>query len=135
VYFQRPHNGVILQALADDSIMIADAVARSLSPEIFTTGETANAWMRRRVRMRRIKNMTVRPSWTKSLSGHRDNFSQSLLRVPKPGVRAWAQSIPALSLFNRCRYTKLELDNFVSSLSCNSCTARTISFHEVVVAQ
>jgi hypothetical protein len=60
VYFQRPHNGVMLEALVDDSSMIADAVARSSTPDKFKTGETADEWMMRRVRMRRTKNMTVR---------------------------------------------------------------------------
>lgn len=59
VYFHRPHNGVMLEALTADSVMIAGAVASSSHPDKFKTGETADAWMMRRVKMRRTKNMTV----------------------------------------------------------------------------
>ena len=37
----------------------APSVARAAHPEQFVTGETADAWLMRRVRMRRSANMTV----------------------------------------------------------------------------
>ncbi|EKM57163.1 uncharacterized protein PHACADRAFT_254744 [Phanerochaete carnosa HHB-10118-sp] len=73
VYFHRPHDGVVLEALVNDSPMIADAVARAPNPAVFKTGETADAWMMRRVRMRRAKNMTGPEAWRQSLGTEHEN--------------------------------------------------------------
>lgn len=75
VYFHRPHNGVMLEALVNDSPAIADAVARAANPARFHTGETADEWMMRRVRMRRTKNMTGPEAWRQSLgTEHNENI-------------------------------------------------------------
>lgn len=59
MYFSRPNKDVILRALSDESSLIAQAVSRSPDPSIFETGQTAAEWLMRRVKNRRIKNMTV----------------------------------------------------------------------------
>lgn len=59
VYFSRPANDVVLKAIADESPIVAEAVAHSPDPNKFYTGQTAAEWFRRRARNRMVKHMTV----------------------------------------------------------------------------
>lgn len=89
VYFQRPNNGVLLEALVNDSPMIADAVARSTMPDALMTGQTADAWLMRRVRARRA-NVSVRYG----NSVVRLELADGGHRALRPGKRAWERSTP-----------------------------------------
>lgn len=58
VYFTRPGNSIILRALVDESLLIAEAVSRG--PEkSYETGSTALEWFSRRIKNQRIKNRKV----------------------------------------------------------------------------
>jgi isopenicillin N synthase-like dioxygenase len=57
VFFTRPGNSVILQALADQSPMIAAAVAKAPENQ-FNTGSTSLEWFSRRIKNQRIANRT-----------------------------------------------------------------------------
>ena len=56
VYFSRPYDTVVLDALADESSLIADAVTRAPDPTRWHTGQTAEAWVARRIKYRRATN-------------------------------------------------------------------------------
>jgi len=67
VFFSRPGNSIILQALKDESPLIADAVAKAPNPKIFEPGETAYEWFIRRVKTRRLKNRKGPETWLSGL--------------------------------------------------------------------
>ena len=58
VYFTRPGNSIILRALVDESLLIAEAVSRSPEKN-YETGATALEWFSRRIKNQRIKNRKV----------------------------------------------------------------------------
>lgn len=60
MFFSRPQYDADLRALADESSIIADAVAQSPDPAKFSPGQTAGAWFKRRIKNQRIANRTVR---------------------------------------------------------------------------
>ncbi|KAJ7623875.1 hypothetical protein DFH06DRAFT_757888 [Mycena polygramma] len=66
VYFTRPADSVVLRALADESLVIADAVAHASDPKRFEPGVTALEWLTRRVRNRRAANQNGPGSWLDS---------------------------------------------------------------------
>lgn len=83
-----------LAALAHDSAAIADAVAAAAEPGKYSTGETADAWLMRRVRMRRTKNMTVSPR--RPLARSRPGGAGDLRRSSASrtqGPDAWRQGL------------------------------------------
>ena len=59
VYFSRPYDTVELNALTDESPMIAEAVAKSSDPEKWHPGQTAKEWVARRNKYQRPTNWTV----------------------------------------------------------------------------
>ncbi|KAH9887649.1 Clavaminate synthase-like protein [Cubamyces lactineus] len=65
VFFTRPGNSVILRPLADQSSIIADAVAKA-PPGKYETGQTSKDWFARRIKYQRIKNRTGPESWRAS---------------------------------------------------------------------
>ena len=58
VYVTRPGYSVRLRPLADQSQVIADAIAK-LPPGKYDTGATSKEWFTRRIKNQRIKNRTV----------------------------------------------------------------------------
>lgn len=58
VYFTRPGNSIILRALLDESLLIAQAVSRGPEKN-YETGSTALEWFSRRIKNQRIKNRKV----------------------------------------------------------------------------
>jgi len=65
VYFTRPGNSIILRALVDESLLIAEAV--SSGPEKnYETGSTALEWFSRRIKNQRIKNRKGPETWVAS---------------------------------------------------------------------
>ncbi|KAJ7116875.1 Clavaminate synthase-like protein [Mycena epipterygia] len=66
VYFMRPANSVVLRALADESPMIAAAVANATDPKKFDPGVTSLEWFTRRVKNLRLKNRTGPETWMAS---------------------------------------------------------------------
>ena len=58
VYFTRPGDSVLLNALVDESPAIAGAVARRPGKN-FKTGTTSYEWFSRRIKYQRIKNRKV----------------------------------------------------------------------------
>ncbi|KIY46148.1 Clavaminate synthase-like protein [Fistulina hepatica ATCC 64428] len=68
-FFLRPANHVVLNALTDQSPLIADSVRKAqLLPggRSFFTGETAQDWFMRRIKNQRIKNRTGPETWMSS---------------------------------------------------------------------
>lgn len=59
VYFTRPGNSVLLNALARESPIIAEAVAKHPAKK-FQTDATSYEWFSRRIKYQRIKNRKVR---------------------------------------------------------------------------
>ncbi|THV03755.1 Clavaminate synthase-like protein [Dendrothele bispora CBS 962.96] len=66
VFFSRPGNSVLLQALTDQSPMIANAVENSDNTINFNTGETAEQWFMRRVKNKRTNNYKGPETWLAS---------------------------------------------------------------------
>ncbi|KAI0090369.1 hypothetical protein BDY19DRAFT_939884 [Irpex rosettiformis] len=66
VFFSRPQYDAELHALTEESQIIADAVARSPDPSKFSTGQTAGAWFKRRIKNQRIANRTGPETWRAS---------------------------------------------------------------------
>ncbi|KAI0763165.1 hypothetical protein BC629DRAFT_981716 [Irpex lacteus] len=66
VYFSRPYESVVLDALTEESALIADAVARSADPTRWKTGQTAKAWVARRNKYQRVSNHKGPDTWKAS---------------------------------------------------------------------
>ncbi|OBZ65469.1 1-aminocyclopropane-1-carboxylate oxidase [Grifola frondosa] len=66
VYFTRPGNTVILNALTEDSPMIADAIIKAADAGIFNSGQTASEWFARRTKNQRAKNQKGAETWRAS---------------------------------------------------------------------
>ncbi|KAJ7491422.1 hypothetical protein B0H11DRAFT_2009023 [Mycena galericulata] len=66
VYFTRPGNSVILRALADESPLIAAAVASAPDPTKYDTGVTSLDWFTRRIKNQRVKNRKGPETWMAS---------------------------------------------------------------------
>ncbi|KAH9950610.1 hypothetical protein B0H21DRAFT_501675 [Amylocystis lapponica] len=62
VFFTRPGDSVILCPLAEESPLIAAAVAQAPSGK-FETGVTAKDWFARRTKHERIRNRTGPETW------------------------------------------------------------------------
>ena len=62
VFFSRPANHVVLNALTEESVMIAEAMRNAPDPDKYRTGQTAQAWFMRRVGNMRVRNRTVSAS-------------------------------------------------------------------------
>lgn len=60
-FFTRPGDSVILEVLADQSPMIAEAIA-NMPENKFKTGSTALEWFSRRIKNWKIANQTVNHS-------------------------------------------------------------------------
>ncbi|KAF9225086.1 Clavaminate synthase-like protein [Gyrodon lividus] len=65
VFFTRPGNSQALRALAEDSIIIAEAV-KQRPEKNFETGSTAAEWFARRAKYLRISNRKGPETWTQS---------------------------------------------------------------------
>jgi isopenicillin N synthase-like dioxygenase len=65
VFFTRPGNSVLLQALAGQSPTIAAAVAKAPENK-FNTGSTSLEWFSRRIKNQRIANRTGPETWSAS---------------------------------------------------------------------
>ncbi|KAI0701058.1 hypothetical protein BC835DRAFT_1265438 [Cytidiella melzeri] len=66
VYFCRPYETVELNALVEESPMIAKAVAQSPDPARWHTGQTAKAWTARRNKYQRVNNHKGPDTWKAS---------------------------------------------------------------------
>ncbi|SJL02787.1 related to oxidoreductase, 2OG-Fe(II) oxygenase family [Armillaria ostoyae] len=66
VFFTRPGNSVILRALVEDSLLIAEAV-RNSPEKNFESGQTAKEWFARRVKYRTINNRVGPETWKASM--------------------------------------------------------------------
>ncbi|TCD62168.1 hypothetical protein EIP91_007274 [Steccherinum ochraceum] len=66
VFFTRPGSSIELRALADQSPVIANAVAKSDNPESFDPKSTAGEWFARRIKNQRVKNRTGPETWAAS---------------------------------------------------------------------
>ncbi|GJJ08947.1 hypothetical protein Clacol_003167 [Clathrus columnatus] len=64
VFFFRPGNSVLLNALSKESSLIKAAVDRAVDPKVFNTGATALEWLSRRVTYRRAVNQKDPQLWT-----------------------------------------------------------------------
>ncbi|KAI0760590.1 Clavaminate synthase-like protein [Fomes fomentarius] len=62
VFFTRPNDTVELRHQADKSAMIADAIAKA-TPGKYEPGATAQEWLARRIRSRRVTNFKGAESW------------------------------------------------------------------------
>lgn len=69
VYFTRPGNSVLLDALVKESPMIAAAVAKHPEKN-FQTGATSYEWFSRRIKYQRIKNRKVHEPFRGSCASH-----------------------------------------------------------------
>lgn len=65
VYFTRPGNSVLLNALAEESPIIAEAVAKHPEKK-FQTDATSYEWFSRRIKYQRIKNRKGPETWMAS---------------------------------------------------------------------
>ncbi|KAI0763141.1 Clavaminate synthase-like protein [Irpex lacteus] len=74
VYFSRPYDSVVLNALDKESTLIADVVARSADSTRWYTGQTAKDWVARRIKNRRVRNFTGPEAWKAS---HGTEYSES----------------------------------------------------------
>ncbi|CCM03873.1 uncharacterized protein FIBRA_06024 [Fibroporia radiculosa] len=66
VFFTRPENDVILEALTNESPIVAEAFLRAPDSSVFTTGQTAKEWFSRRVKLQRSKNRKGPETWRAS---------------------------------------------------------------------
>jgi len=66
VFFTRPGNSVILEALSSESPMIADAVSKAVDASIYRSGQTASAWFARRIKNQRTRNQKGAETWRAS---------------------------------------------------------------------
>ncbi|KAF9055636.1 hypothetical protein BJ165DRAFT_1412192 [Panaeolus papilionaceus] len=66
VYFTRPGNSVVLKAHAEESPVIAAAVASAPDPTKFNTSATALDWFSRRIKNQRINNRKGPETWMAS---------------------------------------------------------------------
>ncbi|KAJ7600575.1 hypothetical protein C8J56DRAFT_1010430 [Mycena floridula] len=66
VFFTRPGDSIKLRALAEESPMIAEAVANNPDKAKFETGATSIEWFTRRIKNQRIKNRTGPETWMQS---------------------------------------------------------------------
>ncbi|KAH9952037.1 Clavaminate synthase-like protein [Amylocystis lapponica] len=86
VFFTRPNDDVVLRALAPESPLIAEQVAKMPAGK-FETGSTAKEWVTRRVKMSRIKHFKGAESW---LAGRGTEDVTSLAKVA--GVNSTVQT-------------------------------------------
>ncbi|KAF7318638.1 Clavaminate synthase-like protein [Mycena chlorophos] len=66
VFFTRPGNSIVLRALKESSLLVADAVARAPYPSKYDTGATSLDWFTRRIKNQRINNRTGPETWMAS---------------------------------------------------------------------
>ncbi|OSX60667.1 hypothetical protein POSPLADRAFT_1148133 [Postia placenta MAD-698-R-SB12] len=66
VFFTRPGNSVVLEALTNESLMIAEAVSEAPDTGIYRSGQTASQWFARRIKYQRIKNQKGPETWRAS---------------------------------------------------------------------
>ncbi|KAI0922248.1 hypothetical protein AcW2_006995 [Taiwanofungus camphoratus] len=66
VFFTRPGRSVLLNALSDESAMIADAVSEAPNANIYHSGQTAGEWFTRRIKNQRTKNQKGVETWRAS---------------------------------------------------------------------
>ncbi|KAF9002938.1 hypothetical protein BDQ17DRAFT_1305887 [Cyathus striatus] len=69
VYFSRPDDNVILNALVEKSEIVANEVTRSSNPNSFATNSTVAAWIARRVKYRRAQHFKDAQSYVQASGG------------------------------------------------------------------
>jgi len=62
-FFTRPGNSVVLRALEEDSVMIAEAVSKASDTNVFHGNSTSNEWFARRIKNQRSKNQKGAETW------------------------------------------------------------------------